>query len=365
MAKNKKGKKLSVGKAIIVGILLLIVVAILGVGGYTLIKMYGMSRNAAKTVPKPTVPPYAVETPEPGVEVIETDPASIDLTKDNDDPIDPGLIFDDPIYVENAIDPDIINILVMGEDKRGSFETGRSDMMVILSYNQKLNVIKAVSVLRDTWIYIPGRELWNRVNTAYRFGGIGLAINTINANFGLDIQFYMLTDFENLVKIVDTLGGLDLRLSDTEVEYYNGRLAEEGLGPLSPDSTGMCHLDGEQVLMHCRNRTVGNGDWSRTERQRETLNAFFYRLTEGYDATSAASLVYRLMDYVETNMSPWQLISMATKAISSSSDGIQRGTVPCSGSWSYAYERGMAVIHIDIEKNKQWIHEFFYGKASD
>ncbi|MCR5809478.1 MAG: LCP family protein [Clostridiales bacterium] len=359
---KKNKKRLSTPKKIIVAILCLLIALILGAGIFTIGKMYKMSRNAARIVPKPTVSPYGDATPDPGLIDIGTDPGDADITKDYEDPIDPDLIFDDPIYVENAIDPDVINILILGEDKSGTNETGRSDMLMVASYNQKTNVIKVVSILRDTWIYIPGRELWNRVNTAYRFGGIGLAINTINANFGLDIQYYMKTDFDNLVRIVDTLGGIDMKLTEEEIAYYNSRIPND---PITPGEGGVCHLDGVHVLAHCRNRTLGNGDWSRTERQRETLNAFFFRIRDKYDASSLTALVYKMMDFVETNLSPWQMISIATKTFfSPNSGGIARGTIPCSGSWSYAWERNMAVIHIDIEKNKQWIHEFFYGKAN-
>ena len=356
---RKKKKRLSPVRLVIVIILLLIVLAILGFGGYTIVKMYRRRIGATATVPKPTVAPYAAPTPEPGVEVVATvDPD--DLKVDIDDPLDPALINKDPIYVENAIDPDVINILVMGEDSSGDSSTGRSDVMMIVSYNRATNGIKAVSVLRDTWVYIPGRDTWNRVNTAYRYGGIGLAINTINSNFGLDIQFYMLTDFEKLVGIVEELGGLDLTLTANEIEYYN-KMSENDV-TIVPGDGGVCHLNGRQVLMHCRNRTLGNGDWSRTERQRAVMNAFYHRALAEKDAASLTSLMYRLMDYVETNLSPWQMISIATSVVfGARSGGMERASIPASGTWSYAYEGRMAVIHIDLEANKEWLLGYLYG----
>ena len=357
ITEKKKKKRLSPVRLIIVLILALIVLAILGFGGYTIVKMYRMRIGATVTVPKPTVSPYA--TPEPGI-IVAPSVAPEDISVDIDDPLDPGLINKDPIYVENAIDPDVINILVMGEDKTGDSSTGRSDVMMIVSYNSALNTVKAVSVLRDTWVYIPGRDVWNRVNTAYRYGGIGLAINTINSNFGLDIQFYMLTDFENLVGIVEELGGLDLTLTANEIEYYNSFPGNPST--IVPGDGGVCHLNGVQVLNHCRNRTLGNGDWSRTERQRAVLNAFYARALAEQDAASLTSLIYRLMDYVETNMSPWQMISIATSVVfGARNGGMERASIPCSGSWSYAYEGSRAVIHLDIDMNKEWIHRFFYG----
>lgn len=349
----KTKKRLSTPKKILVAVLLLLVLLIVGAGVFTLVKMYGMSVGAAKFVVKPTVSPLV--TPDPGLIFASDDP---NITEDVDTSLDPNLVYADPIYIENAIDPDVVNILVMGEDSRPG-DSGRSDVMLIVSYNQRYNTIKAVSVLRDTWIYIPGRDTWNRVNAAFRFGGIGLAINTINANFDLDIQYYMITNFDNMVKIVDALGGLDITLTQAEIEYYNETMPDD---KIKAGEDGLCHLDGRHVLAHCRNRTIGNGDWSRTERQRAVMTAIFARAKKEKNAASLTSLIYSLMDYVETNLNPWQMISIGTGIVfGKNSSAPQKGTIPCTGSWSYAYEGKMAVIHMDLEMNKEWLHAFFYG----
>ncbi|MBQ1893270.1 MAG: LCP family protein [Clostridia bacterium] len=355
---EQKKKGLSTAKKIIVAVLALLILLIVGFGAFTLIKLYGMSRNAAKIVAKPTFDPN--DTPDPGVELITGDPGKWDV--DVDDPIDPNLIYDEGIYQQDPIDPNVINILIMGEDRRSTAETGRSDMMLVFSYNMKTNTIKAISILRDTWVYIPERTTWNRINAAYRFGGIGLAVNTINLNFGLDIQKYMITDFDNLIGIVDTLGGLDVPLTDEEIEFYNERGSASN--PIRRKSDGFCHLNGRQVLDHCRNRTLGNGDWSRTERQRAVMNSLYVRAKQEKDVASLTSLMYKLMGYVETNMSPYEMISLGTKIVFGTGGTAPiKATIPCTGSWSYAMEHGMAVIHIDLDKNREWLKDFLYGAS--
>lgn len=118
---EQKKKGLSTAKKIIVAVLALLILLIVGFGAFTLIKLYGMSRNAAKIVAKPTFDPN--DTPDPGVELITGDPGKWDV--DVDDPIDPNLIYDEGIYQQDPIDPNVINILIMGEDRRSTAETGR------------------------------------------------------------------------------------------------------------------------------------------------------------------------------------------------------------------------------------------------
>lgn len=358
--KKKKKKRLSTPKIILVSILGLLVLMILGFGGFVFFKLSGMSINSIKTVKKPKVDDSEDATPQPGVTIIEGDDISqIDLTIDYDTPIDPKDIYADPIYSEDQIDPDVINILLLGDDGREPADSGRTDSMMILSYNQKLNTVKIVSLLRDTWIYIPGRTTWNRINTAYRFGGVGLAINTINTNFDMDIQYYMLVHFDDIINITEAVGGVDVELTELEVEYLN---AYSGSTNYLQEGAGVRHLDGLQVFRHCRNRSLGNGDWSRTERQRQVMRAFYKRAAQERDATSLAALMYSLMDYVETNMKPWQMISLGTSIVFGQHNGEpETASLPFSGTWSYAYESGMAVIHIDIKKNRDALHELIYG----
>ncbi len=357
-----KKKKLGKGglTAIIAGSLVMAI--ILGAFGFVYFKLKAMSRNATGTVPKPTVNPVTqVTAPPSDLVIIDGEPE--DLTQDYDAPIDPSDIYADPIYQEDQIDPDVLNILLLGDDGRDSYDSGRSDVMLLLSYNKRLNTIKMISLLRDTWIYIPGRDTWNRINTAYRFGGVGLAINTVNTNFQLDVQYYALIHFRDIVEITDYLGGIDIELTAKEAELINAR---SGSPNTLPEVSGMHHLDGLQTFAHARNRSIGNGDWSRTERQRQILSAFFEKAKQQESATALAELVFNLMGYVETNMSPTQILSIATSVVfSEKSVTPETATIPCPGSWTYAYEGRMAVIHINLEENVRWLREFLYGTEDD
>ncbi len=128
-----------------------------------------------------------------------------------------------------------------------------------------------------------------------------------------------------------------------------------------PEIAGWYHLNGQQTLIHARNRKIGNGDWSRTQRQRDVMMAFLKRAREEQSASSLASLVYSLVNDVETNLTPTQLISLAVDVVLGGDLGLESQSVPFDNTWNYAWEDKMAVIHIDIDANKQKLAEYLYG----
>ena len=102
---------------------------------------------------------------------------------------------DFPIESVAKIDPLIDNILVIGVDSRGE-KTARTDTMMLMSVDRRHNAIKLTSLMRDIEVELPGREgAHDKLNAAYSWGGIGLLINTINQNFNLDVQHFMMVDF--------------------------------------------------------------------------------------------------------------------------------------------------------------------------
>ncbi|MCH5279378.1 MAG: LCP family protein [Christensenellaceae bacterium] len=355
--KKGSGRKSPGKTALRIALIILGVLLLIGLiaGAVVLLKLAKMNNGATGIVPQVSTP-APIPTPEATL-VPVIDPSELDLSEDHDPDIEPGDMTDDPIYSQNQIDPDVINIFMMGNDARDERDHGRTDSMMIVSYNKRTRKAKVVSLLRDTWIYIPGREKWNRLNTAYRFGGVGLAINTINTNFGLDVQYYMRVDFNALVSITDKLGGIDLELTEREVQYINNGCTS---GEPLPERAGWHHLNGAQTLVHARNRKLGNGDWSRTERQRAVMMAFLRRAKQERDAKSLMSLVNELSNLVETNMTPFQLVSLAVDVVLGGELELESRALPFEGTWQYAWESGMAVIHIDIQKNKQLLHNYLY-----
>ncbi len=261
-----------------------------------------------------------------------------------------------PIFQQNKNNKDVINVLLLGRDARNAaVEYGRTDSMIILSYNKKTNDVRMVSLLRDIYVPIEGHG-WNRINTAYAFGGIGLCINTINDVFGLDIQDYVTVDFGGLISVIDSIGGIDLDLTADEVFMYRemGRLPGDA-------AAGIHHMDGEFALIHARNRTLGT-DFERTRRQRDILTAIYQKVTASLSLTEVTRLITSALDMVKTNMSAPTLITLAADVLQNgSSIEIDGAHVPFADTYRGGIVREMWVIEIDFAENIRRMHEFLYG----
>ena len=119
----------------------------------------------------------------------------------------------------------VVNLLLIGSDSRENVEGSRSDAMILLTISSKTKTIHMTSLLRDIYVDIPGRE-GNRLNAAYAFGGAELLLETVNENFDVAVNRYMLVDFEAFANLVDGVGGVDLALTGPELEYVNAYLVE-------------------------------------------------------------------------------------------------------------------------------------------
>ena len=130
-----------------------------------------------------------------------------------------------------VMDDSIKNIALFGLDSRNGEFTGRSDVIMILSVDNKHGKLKLTSILRDSELTIEGEgndgsylNYVDKINAAYFYGGPELAIRTINQNFGLDIRDYVTINFANMASIVDAFGGVDIELTAEEVEAVNDNL---------------------------------------------------------------------------------------------------------------------------------------------
>lgn len=270
---------------------------------------------------------------------------------------DPGVVY--PELDKSAIDwgnsayqiqasPDITNILLIGQDRREGETRARSDSMILVSFNQSAGTIVLISFLRDLYVQIPGYSS-NRLNAAFAYGGMELLDETLEENFGVEIDYNLEVDFSGFASIIDILGGVDIDLTSSEANYL-------GL------NSGVTHMDGETALAYSRIRYI-DSDFSRTGRQRKVLISLYQSL-KNVGLTEAIHVVNEVFPLLTTDMSNFQIIATATELFPMLSDSaIASYQIPADGTWSYNTVDGMSVIIPDFDANRDVIAEALTPEA--
>ncbi|WEK53628.1 MAG: LCP family protein [Candidatus Cohnella colombiensis] len=202
-----------------------------------------------------------------------------------------------------------VNILLMGGDERGltTNEVARSDSMIVASIDPTAKTIHVMSVLRDTWVEIPGYRD-NRANTALSLGGPNLAMKTIGNMLGLDIQYYMYVDFQGFIKLVDAIGGIDFYV-EKNMHYTD---AADGHKYDIDLKEGQQHLDGTKALQYVRFRHDKLSDFTRTGRQRDFLKAIADKMQTVWNLYRLPDIIDEVVPYLETNMSTGDMLKLGT-----------------------------------------------------
>lgn len=266
--------------------------------------------------------------------------------------------------VENNKSDKVINIALFGVDSRDTEGSGgRSDTIMIASLDKEHDKIKLTSLMRDTYIEIPGRGM-DKLTHAYAYGGPELAIKTINQNFDMNIRDYATVDFFGLESIIDALGGVEVDVQDYEIKALNKSV--KGIDDITNSNTfkitdsGLQTLNGRQAVAYARIRKVGNGDYQRTERQRVVLEQI---INKGMNAgiTQYPKLLDTMLPYVETSLSKTNILSLGTSTLLSGINDIDQYRIPVDGYVQNQYINGVSyVVPNTLEDNVQLLHEFIY-----
>ena len=281
-----------------------------------------------------------------------------------------GKILDSP--EEKGISPDvpeaeetgIINILLFGEDKRLKNEPARSDSIMIVSINKKNKAVKITSLMRDMYVRIPEHDD-NKLNTAYFYGGPGLAIKTVNTNFKMNVEDYVAVDFFALEKVIDFVGGVPIDVKKTELirlNLYIDNLNEISDGEYKAPhiTTGGLHiLSGRQAVAYCRIRHVGRDDFERTERQRKVLQEL---LTAGKSMglNKILDFVDILLPSVRISLSKRDILDLIVTTMELDISELEQFRLPVDGFYTDKKINGQDVLVPDLDENVRLLHEFIY-----
>ena len=246
-----------------------------------------------------------------------------------------------------------INFLLVGRDWHGEGENGRSDTMILCSVDTGAKTVKMVSFLRDIYLKIPGHGS-SRLNAAYSWGGPNLLIDTIELNFRIKIDKYVVVDFTAFEKAVDLLGGVDVELTEGEANAVSRELHE-------PIGYGMQHLNGRQALMYSRIRYLDN-DFMRTSRQRKVINEIIKK-AKTMDLSTMLALADEILPMVSTNLTNSEILVYLSRAIPMLKNEVTQRMLPVENEGGNSYYGmifvgGREMYRVDFANNIKALHQF-------
>lgn len=256
----------------------------------------------------------------------------------------------------------IINIALLGTDRRSKNEAARSDAILIATLDFKHKDFKLSSIMRDSYVKIH-KHGYNKITHAYVYGGPQLTLNTINRNFHLNIRDYVAVDFFNLEKIIDILGGVTINVNKYEVSSLNKNLAEQARLKNSRyvkiKKPGLQRLNGDAALAYSRIRSVGNGDYERTLRQRKVLEQLFINISNA-GPSKYANIVSQLFPLVETSMSKIDILKYGYNFLYADIRSVKQVRFPVNNNFTEKRINGMDFIVPDMEKTRAQMHGFIF-----
>ncbi|WP_432358733.1 LCP family protein [Sporosarcina sp. UB5] len=243
-----------------------------------------------------------------------------------------------------------INIMLLGSDARKD-EEGRSDTLIIANYNQKTEKVKLISIMRDTYVNIPGYGM-QKMNSAYSFGGPELVRQTIKENFDLDVHYYAMVNFNGFPKIADILAPDGI---EVDIPYTMSHGIYMTLHP------GVQRLQGEQLLGYVRFRHDSKNDFGRVARQQEVLSKLKDEAVSMHSLMNLPKLLGAADAYIDTNLDKMTMLSIGKGILDNKSEKIDTLRIPVDNSYRPERVRVGEVLAIDFDKNKEELNKFLEG----
>ena len=193
--------------------------------------------------------------------------------------------------------------VIFGVDSR-SDQLGkgtRSDSIMLVSMDHTAKEVTVVSIYRDCMLYQEGKG-YKKITNAHSYGGPEFSISVLNENLDLNLEHFVTVNFGALIEIVDRIGGVEIELSQKEVDHINANSTTKVEGP------GLQRLNGEQALWFSRNRKVGS-DYVRAERQREVLFEIF-ETSKAMKESERIDLAVDMLDEINTNYKEKEIVNL-------------------------------------------------------
>lgn len=250
----------------------------------------------------------------------------------------------------------IVNILLIGQDRRPGEGTQRSDSMILVTFNKSSGDIWLTSIMRDQYVNIPGYGQ-DKLNHSYFYGGMPLLDQTLYDHFGIEVDGNVEVDFSGFEKIIDMLGGVEVEVTKKEARFIK---RDYGLD-IEP---GLTTLNGEEALVFSRIRYL-DSDYKRSERQRMVLTSLFNKI-KGSSLSTMLSLIDDILPLVTTDIPKTQIMAYAMDLFPMlSGSELQSQRIPVDGTFSEGYvkidskHKMWCQYNVDFEANREVLRKIF------
>lgn len=266
----------------------------------------------------------------------------------------------------------VTNILVIAEDLRDTTgdSRGNTDVMILVSINKEKKTLTLSSFMRDIYCDIPGFYA-SRINSAYAKGGPETLMKTLQTNFGIVVDKYVLVNFYSFIDIVEAIGGVEAEVTQAQIDAMFAPMNEQNRILGNEHGTdyiykpGKYVLNGNQALAYARIRKGVGDDFGRTSRQREVIFTVIEKAKKlsMFEIKALADDILD-SDMVKTNLSEGEVASLLLNCFEYMDYEQQQLQIPSDGTWSNATIRGMSVLSVNFLKNAKLLQETIYGNSN-
>ena len=273
-----------------------------------------------------------------------------------------------------------INILILGTDQRDfqSTEDARSDSIMLLQIGAPDKKVKLVSFMRDTLVEIPGASYYgpdSKLNVAFNLGeqdghkGAEMVRETLSQNFGVNAQYYAMVNFSSFAEVIDSLFPAGVKI-DAQFSTIDGEKVSEVQVPddlsISPDNpnpeetikTGEQRMNGQTLLNYARFRKDDEGDYGRTKRQRQVLEAIISQSKNPLTLFTGSSAIGTIKALTSTDVPSTVMMTESIPTVLESKNGIESYTVPENGDWEDVQDQyGGDALSIDFDKYRSKLNK--------
>ncbi len=276
----------------------------------------------------------------------------ISASNDGDLPSSSKKNKEDESTFKGVEDLEKINVLLLGVDSLSS--EGRTDTIMIAQYDPETGSAKLASIMRDSYVSIPGHKD-NKINQAYNYGGAELVRQSIKDNFGIDVQYYAIVNFDGFANVVDVLSPNGVEIDVEKRMKYTDRA-----GGLYIDfQPGLQKLNGEDLLEYARFRHDAESDFGRVRRQQQVIAAVKDELISIKGVTKLPKMMGTIIPYIDTNIGTGKILDLGKNFLMNPKE-IETIRIPVDGTFeNKSYSHAGSVLDIDREENKQALEDFF------